>query len=172
MSREEQIEEMIAVIRDTVNGCSSYWSGLIADALYEEGYRKQSEKFLLKENGDIVSLARQSEWISVDERLPEPEKEVLILAIRRYVYMGEVHEAHTITTAMYEDGTMSTEDSEWNWHDIDFIYDEENDVQYIPEGWWEYRHYNPDDVYNNAVDDKVTHWMPLPEAPKMKGGAE
>ena len=23
-----------------------------------------------------------------------------------------------------------------------------------------------DDVYNNAVDDTVTHWMPLPEPPK------
>lgn len=47
-----------------------------------------------------------------------------------------------------------------------FDYDEENDQYLIPEGWWEYRHYNPDDVYNNAVDDVVTHWMPLPNPPK------
>lgn len=46
MSKEKQIEEMDAVIRDAVNGCSSYWSGLIADALYEEGYRKQSENLI------------------------------------------------------------------------------------------------------------------------------
>lgn len=43
MSKEKQIEEMDIVIRDTVNGCSSYWSGLIANALYDAGYRKQSE---------------------------------------------------------------------------------------------------------------------------------
>ena len=71
-----------------------------------------------------------------------------------------------ITTAIYEDGKVSTEDSEWNWYDLDFNYDEENDCCYIPEGWWEYRHYNDDDVFNNPIDDEVTHWMPLPEIPK------
>lgn len=98
-------------------------------------------------------------WISVDDRMPEPETEVVILAVRSNGYK-------VITTAMYENGKVSTEDSIWSWYDIDFDYDEENDVYLIPEGWWEYRHYNPDDVLNNAVDDKVTHWMPLPEAPK------
>lgn len=34
----------------------------------------------------------------------------------------------------------------------------------IPEGWWEYRHYNPDDVYNCCLDDIVIGWMPLPKA--------
>ena len=53
-----------------------------------------------------------------------------------------------------------------NKYDLDFNYDEENDCCYIPEGWWEYRHYNPDDVYNNTIDDEVTHWMPLPEIPE------
>lgn len=43
MSKEKQIEEMSTQIRDAVNGCSSYWSRLIAEHLYEEGYRKQSE---------------------------------------------------------------------------------------------------------------------------------
>ena len=43
MSREKQIEEMSTEIREAVNGCSSYWSGLIAEHLYEQGYRKQSE---------------------------------------------------------------------------------------------------------------------------------
>lgn len=39
----KQIEEMSAEIQKAVNGCSSYWSGLIADALYEADYRKQSK---------------------------------------------------------------------------------------------------------------------------------
>lgn len=40
MDKEKQIEEMSAEIREAVNGCSSYWSGLIAEHLYEQGYRK------------------------------------------------------------------------------------------------------------------------------------
>jgi hypothetical protein len=28
------------------------------------------------------------------------------------------------------------------------------------------------DTYESDIIDGVTHWMPLPEAPKMKGGAE
>ena len=99
-----------------------------------------------------------AEWISVEERLPEPETEVVILALRKNFKI--------MTTAMYEDGTVSTDDSIWNWYDIDFNYDEENDQYLIPKGWWEYRHYNPDDVYNNCIDDTITHWIPLPEAPK------
>ncbi len=43
MSKEKQIEEMSTEIREAVNGCSSYWSRLIAEHLYEQDYRKQSE---------------------------------------------------------------------------------------------------------------------------------
>ena len=99
-----------------------------------------------------------AEWISVEDRFPDPETEVVILALRKNFKI--------MTTAMYEDGTVSPEDSTWCWYDLDFDYDEENDQYLIPKGWWEYRHYNPDDAYNNCVDDIVTHWMPLPEAPK------
>lgn len=98
-----------------------------------------------------------NEWISVKDRLPEPETEVIILADRR----GD----KVITTAMYEDGSISDEDSKWIWYEIDIDYDIENDKYLIPEGWWEYKHYLDDDVYNNAVDDTVTHWMPLPDLP-------
>lgn len=69
---------------------------------------------------------------------------------------------------MYEDGTVTTEESIWYWYDIDFQYDEDNDVYLIPKGWWEYRYFNPDDIYNNEVDCEITHWMPLPEPPKTK----
>lgn len=101
------------------------------------------------------------EWICVKDRLPEVEKEVLILCNRNG------HEI--VTTAMYEDGTNATENSEWVWNEVaDFCkYDEENDLYIIPEGWWEYRHFNQDDVYNNAIDIPVTHWMALPEPPEV-----
>lgn len=112
--------------------------------------------------GLAVEALNAQRWIPVSERLPEVETEVIILAITK---TGR----KVITTAMYENGKMPNGNSIWKWYDIDFNYDEENDEYLIPEGWWEYRHYNPDDIYNNAVDDVVTHWMPLPDPPRMDG---
>lgn len=103
------------------------------------------------------------QWVSVADRLPEPETDVLIVCNRNgYVF---------VTPAIYEDGKMLTQESSWNWSDIYGygLYSEEDDDYYIPEGWWENRQFNPDDVYNNPVDCTVTHWMPLPETPERGG---
>jgi len=108
-------------------------------------------------------------WISVKDRLPEPETEVLAVCVRNgYRFICPV---------IYEAGTTLTQDSIWNWYEVYNYgtYSEENDDYFIPEGWWEARHFTPDDVYNNPVDCAVTHWMPLPEPPKgarMDGGAD
>ena len=78
----------------------------IAEQLYHEGYRKQSE------------------WISVEERLPEVRQRVLLYS--------------------YHDGVNTG--------------------------------YRADEIGRFYVDKsypyRPTHWMPLPEPPKMKGGAE
>lgn len=131
-------------------------------------FMAQKERYLIKENGEIVPLTNCQQWIPVTERLPEPETEVVILAERKtYSFKTKnVTTFHTVTTGMYEDGTKNTEDSGWCWETDGFEYDEELDAYIIPEGWWEYKHYNGDDEYNHAIDDKVTHWMPLPEPPK------
>lgn len=99
------------------------------------------------------------EWISVKDRLPEPETDVLAICNRNgYIF---------VVPAIYEDGKMLTQDSKWNWCEIDCygLYDEEADDYYVPEGWWENRRFNPDDIYNNVIDCAVTHWMPLPTPP-------
>ena len=70
---------------------------------------------------------------------------------------------YTITTAFYEDGTVLENDSIWHWNDLDGEWNEEEGCCIIPEGWWEYRHYNMDEVYNNAIDDEVVAWQPLPQ---------
>lgn len=95
-------------------------------------------------------------WRNPETDPPKVETEVLVM-YRRDDYLG-------ITTAHYEDGNVFSEDSEWNWEDLpDWgTYDEERDDYRIPEGWWEYRHFNPDDVYNNKIDCTVVGWMPLP----------
>ena len=107
-----------------------------------------------------AALREKQRWIPVVERLPEPETDVLAVCNRNgYIF---------VIPAIYEDGKMLTQDSAWNWNDIYCygLYDEEADDFYIPEGWWESRKFNPDDVYNNPVDCAVTHWMPLPGAPE------
>lgn len=69
-----------------------------------------------------------------------------------------------ITTAHYEDGTLLSQDSIFCWDELAAWgeLDEEHDDYIIPKGWWEYRHFNQDEVYNNMVDYPVRGWMPLP----------
>lgn len=102
-----------------------------------------------------------AEWISVKDRLPEVEAEVLVRAQWR---CGDCIRS-TVTTAMYEDGTVLEDGSRWEWDEIWEWgeYDEEKDKYRIPEGWWESNHYSSMDSYNNHIDDEVTHWMPLPK---------
>lgn len=105
-------------------------------------------------------------WISVKDRLPEPETEVLAVCVRNGYRF--------ICPAIYETGTTLTQDSIWNWYELYNYgtYSEENDDYFVPEGWWEARQFTPDDVYNNPVDCAVTHWMPLPEPPEEVPGNE
>ena len=102
----------------------------------------------------------RTDWIMCNEQMPPVETEVYIVAQRKF---KDGTCRYIRTTAMYEDGTVSENDSEWRWEDIEGEWDEENECYFIPEGWWENRHYNPDGCYNNAVDDKVIAWMPMPE---------
>lgn len=99
-------------------------------------------------------------WISVEDKLPANETEVLAVCVRNgYRFICPV---------IYETGTTLMQDSIWNWYELYNYgtYSEENDDYFIPAGWWEARQFMPDDVYNNPVDCAVTHWMPLPEPPK------
>lgn len=110
----------------------------------------------------ILEALRWTRWVPVEERLPKPETEVMIVCNRN----GK----RFIATAIYEDGTLFEEDSDWCWNDIWEYgrYDEERDDYIIPEGWWESRCFTPDDVYNCRVDCKVTHWRPMPEPPGVE----
>ena len=104
--------------------------------------------------------AQKPEWISVKDGPPKNEQEVLI-----YCNRGGFR---FVCPAIYEDGTMLTQNSRWNWYDIEEYgtYSEENDDYFVAKGWWENRQFTPDDVYNCPVDCEVTHWRPLPKPPK------
>lgn len=151
-------EEIVRALRVCeALGCSSF------------RYRGSKEQFcvdaLIRDAIDLIEAqaaeieklkAQVPRWIPVTERLPESEKEVMIRCSRGgYIFA---------CPAIYEYGTVLTKDSAWNWYEIDSYaeYSEETDDYFVPKGWWESRHFTPDDVYNNPVDCEVTHWMPLP----------
>lgn len=107
----------------------------------------------------IAFVLRGDYWRRVKDKLPKPETEVLAVCVRNgYRFICPV---------IFEDGTMLTQNSMWNWYELGNYgtYSEENDDYFVPEGWWENRQFTPDDIYNNPVDCTVTHWMPLPKKP-------
>lgn len=112
---------------DDCRKCSQHERGClyqdIACGLYREGYRKQSE------------------WISIDDRLPEENGQYLCF---RDGYIDVCGFALNLKKI-----------DEYDFYCADYS------------GWYSYD--RDLDCYNVI---KVTHWMPIPEAPKMKGGAE
>lgn len=98
-------------------------------------------------------------WISVKERMPENEKDVLISFDREY--NGKVY--HCVGMAFHTDGMTTTDDSIYCWNENDdLIVDEERDAYIVPQGWWEVVNFSDE---FSAVNMPVTHWMPLPSAP-------
>lgn len=79
-----------------------------------------------------ASFAEQSEWISVEDRMPEANLHVLLYAFFH---------------------------NQWQ----------------IVKGWHSYcdkQFHITNSDYPSLTDILVTHWMPLPQPPKMKGGAK
>lgn len=104
-------------------------------------------------------------WHNPETDPPKVEEEVLIM------YQTASGECG-ITTAHYEDGTLLSKDSIFYWDELAAWgeLDEEHDDYIIPKGWWEYRHFNQDEVYNNRVDYPVMGWMPLPPKEMTQNG--
>lgn len=112
---------------------------------------------------DLKNL--QPVWRDPETDPPKVETEVLVLV--------DCGKGYCITTAFYEDGTVSQYESLWQWEDVDDygIYDEEEDLYRLRKGWWEYRHFTPDDALECPIDKPVVGWMPLPEKLKKEGVA-
>ena len=149
-------EKLVELLTDNLPRCGNLpsWDNPLQLSCDEQVQRIANHLIM---NGVTVQ-----EWIPVTERLPENEVDVLICAQRRYYKGGTIP---VVSTAFYTDGKMNTEESGYNWDlgDVDIEYDEEVDAYIVPEGWWESVRYGEE---FSAVDDFVTHWMPMPVPPK------
>lgn len=136
--------------------------GKAADILFCESIEDELSDLEKLPTVDPKNL--QPVWRDPETDPPKVEEEVLIM------YQTASGECG-ITTAHYEDGTLLSQDSIFYWDELAAWgkLDEEHDDYIIPKGWWEYRHFNQDEVYNNRVDYPVMGWMPLPEKVKKEG---
>ena len=150
----EQIEEMAKTLFSARETGDLKYSQLrsIAEDLYEDLYNE--------------GYSMQSKWISVEERLPESGVLCLLCCdVKRYDGTHKQYVCDGFYAERFKEECYSADD------ECVTEYNEETDEYYLHEGWYEEIN-NWDEYSSIAIDDTVTHWMPLPEAPKMKGGAK
>lgn len=95
------------------------------------------------------------EWISVEERLPENDRSVLVIQETGY-------ENNRVTiVAKYARKFQLESNGETD--DFD-EYSEDHDAYFCPEGWYE-NQFNWEEYSAIYITEKVTHWMELPKKP-------
>ena len=100
------------------------------------------------------------QWVSVKDRLPESQMPVLAVvrskSFPKYVAItvAEHINAHEVTTEDWRDYEGDTEN------------DEEKDCFWIRECWYELNAVDDNPNLEINCGDYITHWMPLPKAPK------
>ena len=135
--RDEAMRQVMWECGITANDVTRY----IADAV--------AEKVVRDEDGDG--------WIPVSEWLPECEKAVEV-TVERHLPTKTIY---LTCRAIYEDGTVWSQDSRFRWENFDnYKYDEERDDWLVPEGWFEAVSYAEE---FEAIDDFVIAWREVGE---------
>ena len=109
----------------------------------------------------MPTLTPPNEWVSVEEGLPDAEKEVRLFCVTTNGYKYQCQ-------GFYVPPGMRRDDSDysWDWECCD-QYDEDSDDYFVNSGWYESSH-SWDEYSAFGIADKVTHWMPLPAPPDRR----
>ena len=101
------------------------------------------------------SSALQSQWISVEDRLPEVQCVATYLngSGKRRRIMAEYFRRYTVEANMDDSSEGVSE------------YCEEKDTYFYAEGWWERIDNWEDYSFIVVHEGEITHWMPLPSPP-------
>lgn len=103
----------------------------------------------VREIEDAVNWYRGgSGWISVKDRLPETNNKVLCLDVNKCQFTGSYTNGGEIEY----------------WDDED---DSGEETLYLKPGWYECEEQIRSDYDEYWFSRNVTHWMPLPEPPKI-----
>lgn len=144
---ENAFDEMFDFITDLPSGLDGFESDF--DSAFEE----------LRELK--ATLTPPNEWVSVEEGLPDAEKEVRLFCVTTNGYKYQCQ-------GFYVPPGMRRDDSgySWDWECCD-QYDEDSDDYFVNPGWYESSH-SWDEYSAFGIADKVTHWMPLPAPPDRR----
>lgn len=104
---------------------------------------------------ELEQLKKKPEgWVSVTDKMPDAGATVLACYKNSHNLIRRIR-------AMW----VAAKSVESGWESDLGEYDEESDTYYDPEGWYE-KIENWEEFTALLLDKPVTHWMPLPPAPK------
>lgn len=126
------------------------------------GYNGKSQQW--QYGFDLVCRELQGQleadkWIRVEDRLPEPLRNVLVL-----IDDNSAKNANQMVANFIPKFTEEASCEEWS------EYCEEKDLFYCPQGWYANTTYIGDEYASYFIDEKVTHWQQLPEPPTVQEG--
>ena len=155
-------EEAIKVLKKNRPGADPRRCGLELCTAVDVAISALREQEIAKDTNVLSNCCKNgNSWISVEERLPEAEKEVRVLCKASWNSKWRYQ-----CQAFYVPKGTLREASEYGWdYECCDEYSEEDDDYFVNPGWYE-RIHNWDDYGAVGITDEVTHWMALPEKPE------